>query len=307
MNQNNQLETVTYKQLCDKFNEKPKNSGARSRQFERWKKTYYINKVDGKNQYYFRPLNEGELNEKQLYFNYRQILEPMIYKLLSEEKNSETTHSLIISPLDLMIKLGLVNNYYKEVRFNENKRQNIFQDTEILSMDINKYQREVDKLNKRTIKDVLNSMKSKDLIWYYDKFVKKILTSDNIIVESLMTNEETSELLTERRNISKALYGKEYELLEDNIKRNNVNIEVKKRLGLISYYSVYEIILNQQGICEDVKNNNYFYANQQQLANVKNQIRINKSKQGDLKLINQMQKEIITNRIINNNYKKGEQ
>ena len=174
-------------------------------------------------------------------------------------------------------------------------------------MDINKYQREVDKLNKRTIKDVLNSMKSKDLIWYYDKFVKKILTSDNIIVESLMTNEETSELLTERRNISKALYGKEYELLEDNIKKNNVNIEVKKRLGLISYYSVYEIILNQQGICEDVKNNNYFYANQQQLANVKNQIRINKSKQGDLKLINQMQKEIITNRIINNNYKKGEQ
>ena len=36
----------------------------------------------------------------------------------------------------------------------------------------------LDKLNKRTIKDVLNSMKSKDLIWYYDKFVKKILVKN---------------------------------------------------------------------------------------------------------------------------------
>lgn len=298
---------LNYKQLCEYFNEEPKKSNARSRQFEKWRKTYSIEKMEGKNFYLVRQLNKGELSQTQLYFNYKQILEPMIYDVLSQEKMSEATHSLIISPLDFMIKLGLANDYYKVVKFNEDAKHIIFDDTNISTNEINNFQREVDKLNKRTIKDVLDSMVKKDLLIYNNKFVKKFYSNDGSIIENIMSNEEIAELITVRRNISKELYNKEYELLEDNLKRNNVNNKIKETLGFINYYSVYELILNNNGIVEDIQKNNYTYANKKQIINTKNQIRINKSSQGDLKLINQMAKEIITERLIDEKYiRKGE-
>lgn len=297
---------LNYKQLCLFFNEDVKKSNARSRQFEKWRKTYSIEKLEGKNLYLVRPLNKGELTQTQLYFNYKQILEPMIYEVLSQEKMSETTHSLIISPLDFMIKLGLANDYYKVIKFNEDAKQLIFDDTNISNNEINEFQREVDKLNKRTIKDVLDSMVKKDLIFYNTKFMKKFYSEDGSIIESLMSNEEVSELLSIRRSISKELFDKEYELLEDNFKRNVVNNKIKATLGMINYYSVYELILNNNGIQEDIKDNNYTYANRKQIVNAKNQIRINKSSQGYLKLINQVAKELITERLIDEQYYRKE-
>lgn len=285
---------LNYTQLCEKFNEEKKKGNRRTRQFERWRKNYSIEKIEGKNKYNVRELSLYEKTKDQLYFNYQQIIEPMIYELLSNSKDND--YELTISPMDFMLQLGLVNSNYKLIKYNDALVDRLAQLTTSRRQDVEDYQYEISKLNKRVIKTVLDAMERHDLIKYSTTFIKKIIV-DNQTLEINMSAKETSELLDKRKKISKELFGKDYFYISKNDKKI-VNERLKKELDITNYYDVYNIILNKEGIKSDMINNDYTFADRISLTNARNQVKINKSSQGKLKEIPILIKQNMTEKLI---------
>lgn len=286
---------LTYSDLCEKFGEEKKKGNRKTRQFERWRKNYLIEKIEGKNRYNVRELSLYEKTKDQLYFNYQQIIEPMVYEMLLHSKVHD--YHLLISPMDFMLQLGLVNSNYKLIKYNDALVDRLAHLTTARRQDVENYQYEVSKLNKRTIKTVLDAMQKHDLVRYNMVFIKKIKTDKDETIEEVMSPKETTELLNKRKKISNLLFGKDYFYIDKEDKKR-VNEELKRQLGISNYYDVYDIILNKKGIKNDIKNNNYTFADGISLTNVKNQARINKSKQGKLKEIPTLIKQDMTQKLI---------
>lgn len=284
---------LTYSQLCEKFGEKRKDGGKRTRQFERWRKNYSIEKMEKKNKYIVKELSLYEKTKDQLYFNYQQYVEPMIYELLL---NNEEDYQLTISPMDFMLQLGLVNSNYKLIKYNDVLADRLAQLITARKQDVEDYQYEVSKLNKRVIKNVLDAMERHDLIKYSTTFIKKVVV-DDIIVEQIMSPKETADLLDKRKKISKSMFGKDYFYITKEDKKT-VNSILKDELNITNYYDVYNIILNKDGIRDDIVNLEYTFADKISLTNAKNQIKINKSKQGKLKEIPTNIKQNMTQKLI---------
>lgn len=230
-----------------------------------------------------------------MYFNYQQLIEPMIYELLLHSKVED--YHLIISPMDFMIQLGLVNSNYKLIKYNDTLTNRLAHLTTARKQDVEDYQYEISKLNKRTIKTVLDAMQKHDLIRYSNVFIKKINTKDGHSIECVMTPKETAELLNKRKNISKKMFNKDYFYITKE-EKYKVNEILKKELQITNYYNVYDIILNKDGIKNDIKNKEYTFADMISLTNVKNQVRINKSQQGKLKEIPILIKQNMTQKLI---------
>lgn len=288
---------LSYAQLCEKFNEEKKKGNRKTRQFERWRKNYSIEKIEGKNKYNVRKLSLYEKTKDQLYFNYQQLIEPMVYDLLLNSKGElQDECRLIISPMDFMLRLGLVNSNYKLIKYNDELVERLAKLTTARKQDVEDYQYEISKLNKRVIQTVLDAMVKHDLIQYSKVFVKKII-NDDTSVEQIMTPRETAELLDIRKKISKELFNKDYFYIDKNDKKIVNNI-LKEKLNISNYYEVYDIILNENGIEQDILNNEYTFADRISLTNARNQIKINKSTQGKLKEIPILIKQNMTHKLI---------
>lgn len=287
----------TYSDLCKFFNEDELTTNSqRNRQMEKWRKDYAIEKIPNKNLYTIRELSFEEKAEIQTYCTYQQTIEPMLYYLLAEEKN----HCLVKDIPQLLYELNIVNADYQYVRNNMNEASCVLLN-KITKDEISSYYYETYKMFKRIIKSVLDSMKTKDDIFYNELYGKITTDKNGFKRKSIMTDREIEELLAVRKTISLNNYGENYDKLEKKYQRE-VDKLVNKELHIDNYYTVYKIILNKGGITRTILNNDYVFANFinfGKLTNEKIQIKVNNSKQGELKNLIEYDKKLLTDNLIN--------
>lgn len=291
------MQTYNYKELCELMGEENKKSKQRTDQFERWRLSYDIQKLENKNRYTIRELTTKEKREIVTKFSYQQYIEPMLYKLLLKEK----TQSINYSMLELMYKLYLVNGNYVTAKCKAN--QSILSDYFNWSeTSLNSYTFETYKMFKRIIRDIFKSMKSRDIIRIKDNYIKVIKFTDSNGIERIkyekFNEDETRELMKYRR-IFTTKYGCDtYDTLSY-FKKQKVDELVAKKMNISYYYTNYHIILNDVGAKDIIKNNNYEFKDLGNMINDKVQTKVNKSLQGDLKNIVRMEKLSMTDTLIN--------
>lgn len=297
------MNTYTYKELCELLNEEQKRSNQRTKQFEKWRRKYKIEKVENKNTYTIRPLTLQEKEVISKKCSYQQYIEPMLYKLLLKSKTKSVDYSM----LDLMYDLYLVNGNYIDAKYKAN--QTILCD--YFNWDnksLNDYTFETYKMFKRIIKDIFKSMQSRDIITVSEVYMKvNKFSVDNVekISVEKMKDSEIAQLMKYRRIYTNEKYQcDKYENLSY-YKKQKVDEFVAKKMNMSWYYTNYHIILNKYGVKDVVKNNNYEFKDLGKLVNDNIQNKINKSVQGDLKNIVRMQKLSITDTLINKQTKDG--
>lgn len=270
---------MNYTELCSFFNEEKQKSRKKELQFNRWRKEYSIVKIEGKNQYAVRKLLTVEqarkLSEKKRY-SYVQVIEPIIYDLLKNAKTNEVTGYYVVKPVELMENIGLTNVLYPRLN-DENIFKRAMTEYGLTSKDLNNFKKEVYSLNDRTIKRVLTAMFKKDLLTWNKVFAVRIGN-----VEKTLSPHETTALQNLRKNLSFARYGKDFFALEDE-QKGEINEDIKQQLGYDSYYLVYEMTLNHEGIVDDIARGNYTYATNKMLVNEQTKLKIKQSTQGELK------------------------
>lgn len=297
------MNTYTYKELCELLNEEQKRSNQRTKQFEKWRRKYKIEKVENKNTYTIRPLTLQEKEVISKKCSYQQYIEPMLYKLLLKSKTKSVDYSM----LDLMYDLYLVNGNYIDAKYKAN--QTILCD--YFNWDnksLNDYTFETYKMFKRIIKDIFKSMQSRDIITVSEVYMKvNKFSVDNVekISVEKMKDSEIAQLMKYRRIYTNEKYQCDKYKNLSYYKKQKVDEFVAKKMNMSWYYTNYHIILNKYGVKDVVKNNNYEFKDLGKLVNDNIQNKINKSVQGDLKNIVRMQKLSITDTLINKQTKDG--
>ena len=294
--------TYNYKELCALMGEKVTNGGFRTRQFEKWRTEYEIDKAQGTNRYTVRKLSLTEKQDVAKRFSYQQYLEPMLYKLLVNSKHGNE-YSVDYSMIDLMYDLYLVNGNYKDAKYKAN--QTLLCDYFLWGeTELNSYTFETYKMFKKIIKDIFKSMQSRSIITIteiYTKVNKLVINNVEKITTTKMTDNEVSTMLKHRRRITLEKYNcDKYESLSY-FKRQKVDEIVSEKMGISWFYTNYHIILNKCGAKEIIKNNNYEFTYLGTLVNNKTQEKINKSVQGDLRTMVRADKLSMTDTLINKN------
>lgn len=294
--------TYNYKELCALMGEKVTNGGFRTRQFEKWRTEYEIDKAQGTNRYTVRKLSLTEKQDVAKRFSYQQYLEPMLYKLLVNSKHGNE-YSVDYSMIDLMYDLYLVNGNYKDAKYKAN--QTLLCDYFLWGeTELNSYTFETYKMFKKIIKDIFKSMQSRSIITITEIYTKvnKVKIGDvEKITTDKMTDNEVSAMLKYRRIITLEKYNcDKYETLSY-FKRQKVDELVSEKMGISWFYTNYHIILNKCGAKEIIKNNNYEFTYLGTLINNKTQEKVNRSVQGDLRTMVRADKISMTDILINKN------
>lgn len=306
-----QIKRYNYKGLCDFFGEEPaSNGGSRKKQIERWKKQFHIEKIQHKNLYELREYNSKEVRETKDYYSCKKCIEPLLYQMLLKE--NVNNNSITKDMGELMYELCLINDNYNKGRYNKDVILNYLIDEEgkanitlaimsKLENDINNYYYETYKIIKRVVIDVLNKM-VRDKSIFYTKTYGKIITDENNLKRKMqMTNSEISTMITLQKDISNNIYNLEYADLSY-YKKKNVDKKVCEEMNITDIYDLYNIILNQKGLkmdydklcLEDIKG----FTNRSMVS------KINLSRQGTLKDIQDDIQVALTKINIDKNYKK---
>lgn len=294
--------TYNYKELCELMDENFKKSNERTRQFERWRLEYGIDKLQGTNRYTVRSLSLSEKQNVAKRFSYQQYLEPMLYKLLVNSKHG-SEYSIDYSMIDLMYDLYLVNGNYKDAKYKAN--QSLLCDYfNWGETELNSYTFETYKMFKKIIKDIFKSMQDRSIITIteiYTKVNKLQINNIEKITTTKMTDSEVSTMLKYRRQITLEKYNcDKYEFLSY-FKRQKVDELVSGKMKISWFYTNYHIILNKCGAKEIIKNNNYEFTYLGTLINNKTQEKVNRSVQGDLRTMVRADKISMTDILINKN------
>lgn len=291
------MQTYNYKELCELMGEENKKSKQRTDQFERWRLSYDIQKLENKNRYTIRELTTKEKREIVTKFSYQQYIEPMLYKLLLKEK----TQSINYSMLELMYNLYLVNGNYMVAKYKAN--QTILSDYfNWNESSLNSYTFETYKMFKRIIRDIFKSMQERDIVTISNNYMKVITkydeNSNKYSIINKMTDKEASDLMKYRRIFTKKYNCDKYESLSY-FTRQKVDELVANKMNISYYFTNYHIVLNKVGANDIIKNNDYEFKDLGNMINDKVQIKVNESLQGDLKNIVRMEKLSMTDTLIN--------
>lgn len=283
---------LTYGQLCDFFNEDKKNGKARDNQFSKWRKEYDIKKLNGVNKYTVTPLSIYQQTKLNGYIKYNETVEPMIYYLMSISENGQ----LICSTNKIGEMIGLINDTYIETRYSKELKQTISEMLGISVEELNKFQNEVDLINKRTIEKIINDMEKKELIIDNKCYHIQYINKDGEITEENTTDIETKRILEIQNIMSEKAYNKQFYQL-GNFEKEVVYRMVRDYFGYTTYYKVHNLIIDK-GAVKYCLNKKFNFDNNKELTNRKNHVRIMRSKQGSLKEIPIRNKEKIVDKLI---------
>ena len=149
---------MNYGELCDFFKEEKKRSGrTRQLQFNRWRKEYNIDKIEGKNRYIVKRKTYKEIkvyNSKRKNAQFATLLTPIIYTtLMNSEENV-----LDLPILEKQMAFSLVNSKFAL------SHKVIAEEIGVDVKDLCAFKEAIWKMNNRTMNNVINSMVKKHII-----------------------------------------------------------------------------------------------------------------------------------------------
>ena len=278
-----QEEILSYKELCEKFGEeKIKSRGkARHLQFERWRKEYNIEKIDGKNKYTVtkkRFLEKQQEKKSLTRFKFSDLLEPIIYSTLVNQEDNK----IVLTKLEQQVAFGLVNTSYQ---FKELYTTQIASTMGVDPKDLVKFKTEVWNINNQTIRNIINSMIKKKIVVKYDTYKCIDLNDDEFIAKDNYYLAILEKLNAESIKLTKGIYAE----IKDSSIRNIVKEDICKYFGLKTFYPADLYMLDKNAIDFVYKNRVLPKVNDiiENLItiNENNCLKISKSKRGKLKEI----------------------
>ena len=284
-------EKLNYGDLCKKFGEQKKSSNARTKQFEKWRREWYIEKVDGKNEYLVRPLS---LKEKQssniINFSYQKLIEPMVYDLCSNAEGNfiDTTY------IEQQELLGLVN---PEFKYTKQVAVVMAEEIGVKVEELKNFKTEAQKLNQVTISNVIKSMVRKGIL-NTEKIFKVKYKGDEEWTS--LTGDQMQEVEDYRNYITRVLTdekSKYFVNIKDEDKRKTIFNAVNDHFGFECCYDGERWWLDKDTI-KIVFEDSYSFLLNKLKVNENNQIKISRSTRGNLKHINSHDKNVMIDKTI---------
>lgn len=211
---------MNYGELCDFFKEEKKGKGkGRQLQFNRWRKEYNIEKIEGKYKYIVERKTHKEMNDydsKRKNVQFATLLAPVIYTtLMNAEENV-----IALTSLEQQRAFALVNSKFGLKSIYQNA---IAKDIGVDIKDLYAFKEAIWKINNQTINNVINSMLKKHIILtgkgfkYQDKKTKEWYFAGG---------EYGIEILAKINEISMDLYNDIYYKVLDKNKKKKVKDKV---------------------------------------------------------------------------------
>lgn len=288
----NEIKEMTYRELCQMFNEEVKKGGkAKTEQFSRWRKSYSIEKLEGKNLYKVKPLSTLE---KALIPNsatsYLKQLRKIVFDYL-------TKHDHIVTSIeDLMEEFYLVNENF----FNNGawfvKTNTGFNDVENYKVIRN----EIKRITTQAIRGILHEMQNSGIILLYEAFEIVIDKGDNVEETKIIEKDDNCVILRLRNEFTKDMFGSDYYERLNLEEKCEVNERVNKELGLKYHRSILEIYSDPVTIERLLKKGDVYLTGKEdaKIMNELSQLKVLTSNQGKLKELDDLKRLKLSNSII---------
>lgn len=291
---NNEIKIMTYRELCQEFGEEPKKGGnEKVNQFKRWRKEYSIEKVDGKNSYYVRPLLMMERKQiENSTTNYMYSLRKVMYEYLTKQEHCVKTIN------ELMLDLFLVNE-----KFFDNTPWFIKQEIELNEDNYLECRGEIKKFITRAIRTVLNELKTNGIILVYDAFEVILDKGSGVEETRLIEKNDGCCIVVARNKFAKEKYGVDYYEELDYDAQCEINKLVNNKFGYKYHRSVVEIYSDTRtvGILLSKPDKYLINKNDAKMMNELSQLKVLTSQQGKLKELTDNQRLKISNKVIKRN------
>lgn len=233
---------MNYGELCDFFKEEKRGRGKqRKLQFDKWRKEYNIEKIEGKNKYIVERKTYKEVidyNNKRKNVQFTTLLAPVIYTtLMNAEENV-----IALTSLEQQRAFALINSKFGLKSIYQNA---IAKDIGVNIKDLYAFKESIWKINNQTINNVINSMLKKHIILtgkgfkYQDKKTKEWYFAGG---------DYGVEILAKINEISMELYDDIYYKILDKNKKKTVKDKVCDFFGFETLYSSDIYYLDKKSI-----------------------------------------------------------
>lgn len=259
-------ETIyTYRELCELFGE-PILSGSNQRtQLKKWRQKYDIEQC-AKNRYIIhKEYNDVEIVEHQTYFKSKQYVSAILCTLLNNMPNN----IISVNMGQLLEILNMVNKNFRQAKYNPNLIMPlVLEPKESDIYDLPLFIENVEKMSKRIVKDVLKDMEERRLIMqidYIPMLAYKIKTDEDYYVTQVheADNEKERPIFVEaQRQVVKRFGYEEWTECVTSLNyrqwkeaKELMTNYLKERLGINYFFYNYKIVLNKEGLTDEITNN----------------------------------------------------
>lgn len=233
---------MNYRDLCNFFKEEKKPTGRqRQLQFERWRKEYNIDKIDGKNKYVVSKKDYAIIEqEKRLMkrYNFTDLLAPIVYTTLMNQEDNK----VILTKLEQQITFGFVNS---SIKFKNLYTSQIAKQINVLPEELSSFKKEIWSINNQTIRNVINKMISIGIITKQKVFKFKDLKTGEW---AFATTEYYADILFKLNDVSYKKYNVIFSQLKDTEARNKIKEEVCDWFGFETFFDADLFYLDKESI-----------------------------------------------------------
>ena len=233
---------MNYKDLCNFFKEEKKPTGKqRQLQFDKWRKEYNIEKIEGKNKYTVSKKDYAVIEqEKRLTkkFNFADLLAPIVYTTLMNQDDNK----VIMTKLEQQVIFGLANS---SMKFKNLYTSQIAKKINVLPEELNSFKKEIWNINNQTIRNVINKMINSGIITKQKVFKFKNLSTGKWAFATL---EYYADILFKLNEISYRKYNVVFSQLKDIEARNMIKEEVCDWFGFETFFDADLFYLDKESI-----------------------------------------------------------
>lgn len=277
----------TYAQLCELFELERKTSGSSQRsQLNNLMAQYEIENPKRNNYIIKREFSLAEKLDKQLYYKNRGYIEPLMYTMLSETYD----YTIRVNMHTMLELLGIVNKDYHFAKWHSKEC-----DIEILGTDssgLSIFMKESEPMLKQIIVDILKDMEKRKLLIVnmIPMFARKYrnLDTNKMYTKIWEASKDDIPKLLQAQRIALKNFNLEYWNDLQYFQYGEAKDIIARELDIDYFYYDYEIILNKIGIKEYVIDD---FESLKKGLNKHIQQKLKKSKKGELKLLEQMEKD----------------
>jgi hypothetical protein len=233
---------MNYKELCAFFKDEHKPTGKqRQLQFDKWRKEYNIEKIDGKNKYvvskkdYAVMEQEKRLSKK---YNFIDLLAPIVYTTLMNQEDNK----VILTKLEQQITFGFVNS---SMQFKNLYTSQIAKQINVLPEELSSFKKEVWNINSQTIRNVINKMINLGIITKQKVFKFKDLRTGKWAFATL---EYYADVLFKLNEVARKKHNVIFTQLKDVEERNRIKEEVCDYFGFETFFDADLFYLDKKSI-----------------------------------------------------------
>lgn len=233
---------MNYAELCNFFKEEKKAKGkSRQLQFDKWRKEYDIDKIEGKNKYKVSKKDYAVIEQKKRLtkkFNFVDLLAPIVYTTLMNQEDNK----VIMTKLEQQITFGLVNS---SIKFKSLYTSQIAKTINVLPEELNSFKKEIWNINNQTIRNVINKMITSGIITKQKVFKFKNLRTGKW---AFATTEYYADVLFKLNEVARRKHNVIFSQLKDAEARNKVKEEVCDYFGFETFFDADLFYLDKKSI-----------------------------------------------------------